>query len=69
MSYFEEFLSKLMDQRVHGHINFSALQFKTLYKLLEGEVKEISICKEVLESEEPGTQTTTVFEGEAKAFH
>lgn len=59
MSRFVEFLPTLVDLDAHVHMFCFALQSKTRYDLLIGDVEGVVKHKQVLESEEGATQTTT----------
>lgn len=68
MDHFVEWLSALMEVEAYGHMSFSAVQLSTWYKLLVRRVKEV-VKHEILESEDPATQTKTVFNSEVEGLH
>lgn len=59
MSPILEWLSAFMDRDAHGPMSCSALPFKTWYEPLVRELEEKVKHKEVLESRESGSHTTT----------
>lgn len=62
-------LSAQMGLGVHVHMFFFAMQIKTWYDLLIGEVDKVLRLEEVLESKEPAIQKTIVFGVKSKASH
>lgn len=57
-----------MDLGAHAHIFCTAL-YTTRYEMLVGEVVRVAKHEQFLESEEPATHSTTVFEAEAEVIH
>lgn len=65
-------MSVVIDLGAHGHILCSALQFKTWYEPLKGEIEDVvdrTNEEDVLMSNRPPTQKRTVFGVQAKALY
>lgn len=69
MRHFVQLISALTAVGVHRHMFCSALKFDTWYELLVREQENVVKPEDVLESEVPATQTTTVLEVEAKVLN